>query len=83
MLSGMQPTRVCPVCEERLTDASNAIRRHETEMHTALDLARNDELTDEQRRFFRTALLETLAEARLAWDTYCEHLAQHGLLPAP
>jgi len=82
MLSGMHPTGVCPTCEERFTDASNAMRLHLNDMHTALDLARNEKLTDEQRRLFTNSLLETLAEAQLVWDVYRQHLAEHRLLPS-
>jgi len=56
------------------------MQRHLNDMRTALGLARSENLTDEQRRLFTTSLLETLAEAKFAWDAYCEHLAEHGLL---
>jgi len=84
MLSGMHlhPTRVCQGCEERLLDAFEAMRRHLNEMRTALDLTRDDKLTDEQRRLFEADLLETLDQAQSAWDAYRKHLSQHGLLPA-
>jgi len=78
----MQPIHICPTCEERLTDASNAMRHHLTEMRRAFDLARSDKLTDEQQRLFTNTVLETMAEAQLAWDVYCRHLGEHGLLPS-
>ena len=83
MLSGMHPTRVCPTCEERFTDASTAMRLHLNDMHTALGWARSETLTDEQSQLFTTTLMETLAEAQLAWDVYRQHLAEHGLCLHP
>ena len=77
----MQRTRVCPGCEDRLTHASNAMRRHLSDMHSALDLARSESITDEQRQLFAASLSETLAEAQVAWDGYVKHLAEHGLVP--
>jgi len=82
MLSGMHPNRVCQGCEERLLDAFDAMRRHLNEMRTALDLARSDNLTDEQRYLFTADLLETFDQAQSAWDAYREHLAGHRLLPS-
>jgi len=79
----MQPTRACHGCEERLTTVSNVMRRHLTQMRTALDLARNDQLSDEQRRLFTDGLVETLHQAQSAWDAYLEHLDEHGLLALP
>ena len=79
----MQPTRACYGCEERLTHATDAMRRHLTKMRTALDLARSDRLSDEQRLLFTASLVETLHQAQSAWDAYREHLAEHGLLPPP
>ena len=77
----MKQTRVCNECDERLIDASDAMRRHSSEMHTALDLARSEKLTDEQQRMFRATLTETLNQAQSAWDAYVKHLAEHGLVP--
>ena len=79
----MQPTRACHGCEERLTDVTNLMRRHLTLMHTALDLAGNDQLSDEQRRQFTDRLVKTLQEAQSAWDAYTQHLAEHGPLGLP
>ena len=79
----MQPTRACHGCEERLTDVTDAMRHHLTQMRNALDLARRDQLSDEQRRLFTADLFETFHQAQSAWDAYREHLAEHGLLPLP
>ena len=82
MLGLMQRTHICPGCEDRLTKTFTAMRLHLSDMHTALSLARGESLTDDQRRLFTARLMDTLADAQLAWDAYCKHLAeQHGLVP--
>jgi len=70
---------ICKGCEERLTEASNAMRRHASEMNSAINLARIG-ATEEQATDFRARLVASFNDAQSAWDTYREHLNQHGLL---
>jgi len=77
------PTRICPACEQRLTQASNAMRRHATDMAEAIHLVRWGDPTEDQRQHFTTRLVASFNAAQSAWDTYREHLIEHGLLPAP
>lgn len=83
MLIDMHPARICTGCQTRLNDAAKAMRRHAQEMNTAFYLLeRDDALPAEQRQEFTTRLIESLQEAQSAWDTYCEHLKEHGLPPS-
>jgi hypothetical protein len=76
----MPPTIVCLSCERALDVASNALRRHASLMNTAFDSVRKGKVTDEQVSDLRGRLRESFNEAQSAWDTYREHLAEHGLL---
>ena len=78
----MQHTIVCHGCDERLTNASNAMRQHANVMHRAIELAKADALTDELRKDFTDSLIATFNDAQSAWDAYRSHLIEHGLLPA-
>ena len=78
----MQHTIVCHGCDERLTNASNAMRHHANVMHMAIELAKGDSLTDERRKDFADSLIATFNDAQSAWDAYRSHLIEHGLLPA-
>lgn len=75
----MLSTVICYGCDERLTEASTALRRHASVMHTAIQLAKAG-LTDEQRKDFKDRLVASFNEAESAWDAYREHLVKHGLL---
>ena len=75
------PNRPCYGCEELLTQASYAMRRHATLMTGAIELSRNREPTEEEEQDFREWLIASLNEAQAAWDAYREHLREHGLLP--
>jgi hypothetical protein len=79
----MLPPRLCPVCEQRLTDTSNAMRRHAAIMSTAIYSARSSSMTEEQRQDFAIQLLASFNDAQSAWDAYHEHLIEHGFLPSP
>ena len=80
----MPSTRICPDCERRLTEASQAMRRHATDMSKAIQLVRNGGGSEEQRQELTARLLASFDDAQSAWDTYREHLIEHGLLlPAP
>jgi len=57
------------------------MRRHASEMNTAINLERSG-ATEEQKEDFRTSLLLSFNDAQSAWDSYREHLIQHGLLPS-
>jgi len=59
------------------------MRRHTADMAKAVDWARSDNPTEEQRQEFKTRLMASLNDAQSAWDVYREHLIEHGLLPAP
>ena len=70
---------ICQSCERLLAEASNALRRHASQMSTSLDLVRKGP-TEEQVSNFRGWLLESFNEAQAAWAAYREHLIGHGLL---
>jgi hypothetical protein len=55
------------------------MRRHATLMHQAIRLAQTGP-TEEQRQEFKINLLATFNEAQSAWNTYREHLIEHGVL---
>ena len=75
--------RICPGCEQRLTEATQAMRRHAADMGNAVYSARSGGLTEEQRQDFKNILVASFNEAQSAWDAYREHLIEHGLLPVP
>ena len=72
----------CNDCDQKLTAAATAVRRHANMLHLAIELAKADSLTEEQRNDFKEDFFATLNDAQLAWDAYRSHLAEHGLLPA-
>ena len=72
---------VCHICEQRLTDASNAMRRHMTDMNRGLTNARIG-YSEEEQKDFRHQLYASFNAAQSAWDAYREHLVEHGLLPS-
>lgn len=76
----MPPIRICPGCEQSLETASDAIRRHAVDMHTALSLVPSD-LTEEQIDQHKIKLIESFNEAQSAWDAYRDHLREHGVFP--
>lgn len=78
----MLPISVCPGCERRLTEASQAIRRHATDMSKAIQWVQNGGGSEEQRQAFKARLLASFNDGQSAWDAYREHLIEHGLLPA-
>ena len=71
---------LCPGCEELLATASDAVRRHAVEMHTALSLVQN-ELTDAQVDEHKVRLIESFYAAQSAWEAYRAHLREHGIMP--
>lgn len=78
----MALTIACDDCDQRLTAAATAVRRHANMLHLAIALAKADALTEEQRKDFREGFFATFNDAQAAWDAYRSHLAEHGLLPA-
>ena len=80
MLVSMPPVLICPGCEQRLTEASNAMRRHASQMNQAIDRVRRG-LTEAQYDDFKGRLIVSFNEAQSAWNAYCRHLIEHGLLP--
>ena len=77
---GMLPPRICNSCEQQLTQASNAMRRHCAQMRRSIQWLRNG-ATDEQRQKLRIKLVSSFNDAQSAWDAYREHLIEHGFLP--
>jgi hypothetical protein len=81
MLAHMKPVRLCHGCEQRLMDLSDAVRRHAADVSRALDTARRANPTEEQLDDFRTALFASFNRTEAAWNVYCDHLREHGVLP--
>ncbi|HJY06333.1 MAG TPA: hypothetical protein VJ323_08435, partial [Bryobacteraceae bacterium] len=80
MLHSMPPIPICSQCDERLTQASIAMRRHVTDMETAIRMKQSGKPTEEQRQKFVAKLVASFNAAQSAWDSYREHLTKHGLL---
>jgi hypothetical protein len=80
MLAAMPPIRICAGCEQSLTAASDAMRRHAQAMQTALSLE-PAHLTDEELDQYKIKLIDSFNEAQSAWDAYRAHLREHGILP--
>jgi len=76
----MPTIRLCPSCEQLLATASDAMRCHAVEMHTAVSSVHTG-LTEPQVDEYKTKLIESFYEARSAWDAYCAHLKEHGIMP--
>ena len=74
----MQPTRICRACDRRLRSASDAIRRHTSLMARAIALSKAEH-TEEQRQRFAADLVAMFNDAQAAWDSYRQHLIEHGL----
>lgn len=75
------PIKPCPGCEQRLLQASGAIRHHESQMNTVMELAQTGRMTEEVKPDFKVMLVASFNEAQAAWDAYREHLIEHGILP--
>ncbi len=76
----MPTIRLCPSCEQLLATASDAMRRHAEDMHTANSSAHAG-LTESQVEQYKTRLIESFYDAQSAWDAYREHLKEHGIMP--
>jgi hypothetical protein len=73
---------VCGECKRKLDLASLAMRHHAGVMNRALERAHSGSLTEEDFKNFQSELWASLHDAETAWDTYREHLREHGILPA-
>ena len=82
MLLFMLPIPICDGCEQRLREASIAMRHHGEDMHEAISLRQSEKPTEEQRQEFVARLVASFNAAQSAWDSYHEHLSKHGLLTA-
>ena len=80
MLAAMLPIRICQGCEQYLSSASDAMRRHAEAMHTAISSVQNG-LTEEQVDKHKIELIASFNIAQSAWDAYRAHLKEHGILP--
>ena len=80
MLSAMPPIRLCADCEQCLTRASEAVRRHAEEMYRATSSVEKG-LSEEQVDNYKIRLIASFNDAQAAWDSYREHLKEHGILP--
>ena len=76
----MIDTRICAECGLLMTNALDAMRSHETDMVNCLQLNVEARLTEELRRIFAPKVVASFNAARLAWEAYCQHLDEHGLL---
>ena len=76
----MIKTRICPKCGQLLSEATNALRQHETDMLVGLRLNTAGDLTEELRQKLAPEVVKSFNAARSAWDAYCRHLDGHGLL---
>jgi hypothetical protein len=76
----MIKTRICAECEQRLKEATTAIRYHEANMHRGLELNEQGYLTEEFRRQLAPEVVASFNAAQAAWDAYREHLIMHRLL---
>ena len=56
------------------------MRRHGTEMETAIRMKQSGKPTVEQRQEFVAKLVASFNAAQSAWDSYREHVIKHGLL---
>jgi hypothetical protein len=76
----MIKTRICPECERVLSLVVTALRQHEGDIHTGLKLNLEGRLTEESRLMLAPEAVESFNATRVAWDAYCRHLDEHGLL---
>ena len=69
---------VCKGCEERLNNASYALRRHSAALTTAMNTAQANSISEEDFENYRSEMRTTFQEAQAAWDAYCQHMVEHG-----
>jgi len=73
-------TRICAQCGKRASEAATAMRYHEADLTNGLSLNIDGYLTEEGRRQLAPAVIKSFINAKTAWDAYCQHLDEHGLL---
>lgn len=56
------------------------MRRHASDMHKAIFLFQTD-ITEEEVDKYKIRLIASFDDAQSAWDAYCSHLKEHGILP--
>ena len=78
----MLPPHLCSICEQRLTEAANAMRYHASLMSRTIRFSQSGSATEEQMQDFRIQLVLSFNDAQTAWDAYREHLIEHGFLPS-
>ena len=57
-------TRICAQCEDRLTEAEEAMGHHSTVMREAIYIAKSGEPTQEQRTEYTARLRQSLEQVR-------------------
>jgi hypothetical protein len=73
-------TKICSECEYLLEKAVFAMRQHEAQVGEGLSLNAKGLLTKELRKQLAPIAVESFNNAKTAWDAYCDHLIEHGLL---
>ena len=76
----MVTIKLCRDCQQKLDNASNALRHHAAEMEKAILLARTGSPTEEEFQDLRTRVWASFNDAEAAWDSYRQHLIEHGFL---
>ena len=74
--------KLCGDCDRKLAAASQALRHHSAEMSKAIERVHAGSLTAEEHQDLRTRLWVSFNDAEAAFDTYRQHLIEHGLLTA-
>ena len=69
---------VCGECARKVAHASAALRRHAALMDRAIHRAQSGSLTEEEHQNFRAELRASLNEAEAVWDSYHQHVKEHG-----
>lgn len=77
----VRQTPLCHSCEVLLNSTADKMRRHAALVVKCIQLSHLAH-TDEERLAFRASLQETFNDAQKAWDTYRDHLIEHGFLPS-
>jgi hypothetical protein len=73
-------TRACPRCQKLLGEAVVGLHIHESHLARGTSLNVNGYLTEQLRKQLAPDAAESLSAAQAAWDVYCKHLIEHGLL---
>src|ERR1700722_13860251 len=76
MLAAMSPIRICPACEQCLSAASDAMRRHAEDMHSAISTVQTG-LTEQEIDQYKIKLIASFNDTQSMWDAYRAHLREH------